>query len=246
MAALVLLAWVAPARAQEAPAAVPEFGIVDNSFFVEEAFNQDPGTFQNVAVVRASGGSATDLAFTQEWPLGSLRHQFGYTVPLSHAGGRAGLGDVVLSYRCQVWTESERTPAFAPRVSVLLPSGREADGFGAGTTGWQINLPFSRQRGAFYFHGNAGFTWHPGLDALTPHAGASAVWNTRPLLNLLIETLAEFEEDSTGVTLSPGVRGGWNVGEAQVILGAAVPVALSGRTSEASVLVYFSYEGPFR
>jgi hypothetical protein len=246
MAVLALLAGAGGVAAQETPAGTSVFGIVDNSFFVEEAFNQDPGTFQNIVAVEAHGQSTTDLAFTQEWPLGSARHQFGYSVPLSQAGGRTGLGDVVLSYRYQVWTEDAGRPAFAPRVSAILPSGSEDDGFGAGTAGWQVNLPFSRQRRDLYFHANAGFTWFPGHDTFTPHVGASAVWNTRPMFNLMIEALAELEEEAAGLTLSPGVRGGWNVGEGQVILGGAVPVALTRRTSDASVLVYLSYEGPFR
>jgi hypothetical protein len=241
---VALLVSAGAVFAQSAPGGA--FGIVDNSFFVEEAFNQDPGTFQNIMVVQPHGEGATDFTFTQEWPLGSLTHQFGYSVPVSRADGRAGLGDVVLSYRYQVWTERDGRPAFAPRVSLILPSGSVADGFGAGAAGWQMNLPFSRRRGPVYLHGNAGFTWVSGRDAFTPHAGASAVWNTRPMLNLMIEALAEFEEDAAGLTLSPGVRGGWNVGRGQVILGGALPVERSGGMSDASALVYVSYEGPFR
>jgi hypothetical protein len=49
------------------------------------------------------------------------------------------------------------------------------------------------------------------------------------------------------VTLSPGVRGGWNVAkDAQVIIGAAVPVTWTAGQSSVGLFGYFSYELPFK
>jgi hypothetical protein len=38
----------------------------------------------------------------------------------------------LLNYRFQLREETERGPAIAPRLSVILPTGREADGLGSG------------------------------------------------------------------------------------------------------------------
>lgn len=74
------------------------------------------------------------------------------------------------------------------------------------------------------------------------------------MLNLMMETVAEFEESIEGsdattrsstVTISPGFRGGWNIGSTQLIIGAAVPVTNDSGRSRAAVLGYFSYELPF-
>lgn len=54
---------------------------------------------------------------------------------------------MLINYRYQALTETVQRPALAPRVSVILPSGREQDGLGGGDVGWQVNLPFSKQRG---------------------------------------------------------------------------------------------------
>ena len=48
-------------------------------------------------------------------------------------------------------------------------------------------------------------------------------------------------------TLSPGVRGGWNFGDRQLILGFAVPITWSsGEDTDTAAFVYFSYELPFK
>ena len=43
-------------------------------------------------------------------------------------------------------------------------------------------------------------------------------------------------------TLSPGARGGWNLGEHQLILGAAIPITWVASDSSAGVFLYLSYE----
>ena len=45
-------------------------------------------------------------------------------------------------------------------------------------------------------------------------------------------------------TFSPGARGGWNLGDKQLILGAAVPITFA-RETDAGILLYLSYELPF-
>jgi len=253
---LLLVIAVAPVRAQ-APVLIP-FPILDNSFIVEEAFNQPAGIFQNIFGVRLDEGSEWEFGFTQEWPVGSQTHQFSYTVPASGFDGSSGLGDVLINYRYQWWLESAGRPAFSPRISVILPSGAEDEGRGAGVVGWQANLPFSKQQGDLYFHWNGGFTWLPNaagnVDLFTPFLAASAIWRTRPMFNLMLEALAEFEEEMgvttterrSALTLSPGFRTGWNVSDHQIIVGFAVPVTFAEETNNAAAFVYFSYELPFK
>lgn len=67
-------------------------GFTDNSFLVEEAYNQEPGVVQHIFGAfygQNKLGGADDkslsLGFTQEWPLFSQTHQFSYTVPYTFA-----------------------------------------------------------------------------------------------------------------------------------------------------------------
>lgn len=251
------------------PAAVERFAITDNSFLVEEAFNQEAGIFQNIFnVVRFDGG--WDASFTQEWPVVSQTHQFSYTVPFGGFGGNSGIGDLLLNYRYQLWTEDDRRPAFSPRLSLILPSGDEEKGLGNGSPGLQINLPFSKQRNDVYFHWNGGFTFVPGVSdkrcctlvpvddvtLLTPHLSGSAIWRVRPMVNLMMESVLEWPEELssavgtterfTSFTLSPGARGGWNIGDHQLIVGVALPITWAQGDSEAGIFGYFSYELPFK
>ena len=73
------------AHAQTTPArASRPFEILDNSFLVEEAFNQEAGVFQNI-VTAARADASWELGFTQEWPVGTQRHQLSYTAPFVSA-----------------------------------------------------------------------------------------------------------------------------------------------------------------
>jgi hypothetical protein len=48
-----------------------------------------------------------------------------------------------------------------------------------------------------------------------------------------------------GVTLSPGFRAGWDIGDQQLVAGFAVPTTWRGGESASGVFFYFSYELPF-
>jgi hypothetical protein len=264
---LIALALPVPLSAQSpsSPANAP-FAILDNSFLVEEAFNQEPGVVQNIFGF-VHTGTEWETSFTQEWPVASRAHQFSYTLVFDRVDGARGIGDVLINYRYQLWSEGPRRPAFAPRVSVILPSGDHAKGLGDGVTGLQVNLPFSKQRGAFYWHWNAGVTYLPGASTsddttrgndvtlVTPRVAASTIWQVRPMLNVMLEETLEFQESVSGPSavsrhvefvLSPGVRGGWNIGDQQIILGAAVPIIVADRQAHCGGVAYFSYELPFR
>lgn len=252
-----------PASGRPEPSSATPFEILDNSFLVEEAFNQEAGIFQNIfGLIRIGGG--WEMVFTQEWPVGGQTHQFSYGVPVVGASDGRGPGDVLINYRWQASTEAGGRPAFSPRISLILPTGDTDRGRGSGTVGLQTNLPFSRQVGDFYVHWNAGLTWLPGVEAsligedvtlTSPHLGASAIWRARPLIHLMLESIVLWEQSALAdgtttreraATLSPGVRAGWNFGDQQLVLGLAVPVTFSGGESDTGIFGYASYELPFR
>lgn len=252
---LLALACASPAAAQARP-----FGIADNSYLVEEAFNQEPGVFQNILNMRASEEGDWEASFTQEWPFFSQAHQLSYTIPYAALGGVSGVGDVFLSYRWQAAMEEGSTPAVSPRVSLILRGGSVTDGLGDGGLGWQVNLPVSKQFGDVYLHANAGFTHlappeaEAGeYDLLTPHVALSGIYRLRPMFHLMLESVVEWEESAeaaierrdTLFTLSPGFRTGWNRGDSQAILGVALPLEFGGGVTDVSVFGYFSYELPF-
>jgi DtxR family Mn-dependent transcriptional regulator len=256
-----------------APASSRPFEITDNSFLVEEAFNQEPNIFQNIFGLVRIGGEWEGI-FTQEWPIGDETHQLSFSVPFLGGGGTSGLGDILVNYRFQALREGTGRPAFAPRASLILPTGDEDDGLGSGVVGFQVNLPFSKQVEDWYFHWNAGVTWLPGVKTApsqslggaspvaaddialtTPHAGASAIWRARPMIHLMLESLVEWEHVVSGpgatsrttlFTISPGVRVGWNFGDRQLVLGLAMPATIGDDDTDAGVFTYASWELPFR
>ena len=243
------------------------FAITDNSFLIEEAFNQEAGIFQNIfGATRVNSEWAA--TFTQEWPVVSQSHQLSYTIAFLDGGTEFGVADSLLNYRYQAMMEGPGRPAFSPRASLVLPTGSVADGRGAGSYGLQVNLPFSKQQGDVYWHWNAGFTWLPRADTpgetapggsrhaslMSPFLAGSAVYRLRPMLHLMLENVLTFEQSFDGVassretlyTISPGFRGGWNVGDAQIVPGAALPITWGGGGADIGLFLYFSYELPFR
>ena len=83
----------------------------------------------------------------------------------------------------------------------------------------------------------------------------NAIWRARPMFNLMLETIMEWSEQLDGpgttnrvkaFTLSPGARGGWNIGYHQLILGLAIPVTWSGGGNGHRRVRVPVYELPFR
>ena len=121
--ALVLIAAAARAGAQT-PDRSRKWEILDNSFLVEESFNQEPGVVQNIFSWTRSRHGEWAASFTQEWPAPGVTHQLSYTIPFSRVGEHRGLNDVLLNYRYQLQREGDGRPAISPRLSLILPTGR--------------------------------------------------------------------------------------------------------------------------
>ena len=183
------MAWLSSGSAAVAADPRPAAGIQDNSFLIEEAYNQEAGVIQHINGLRLQGGDAF-FNFTQEWPLASQRHQFSYSIPYAwqrpgnaaeqdqtdlivdfEEGGapEQGLGDIMLNYRYQALFETDAQPAFAPRLSLILPTGDRDKGLGNESLGYQINLPVSKiVSDRVTVHGNAGLTSYVDVDGRQP------------------------------------------------------------------------------
>ena len=90
LVAIVLLGVNSLGQQDPAPAAAP--GIQDNSFLVEEAYNQNFGVVQHISsFTRSFESKDWNYTFTQEWPVPGERHQLSYTLVALHAGAFPGL-----------------------------------------------------------------------------------------------------------------------------------------------------------
>ncbi len=261
-AALLALGAVPPAVVSgQAPA------IRDNSFLLEEAYNQEAGVVPHAALLHHAGGSAGwQVIFAQEWPLGSQRHQVSFSMPFAGGSGTSGLGDLGVHYRYQLLGGGDEPLALAPRFSLLAPTGSPEEGTGAGSVGLQVGLPASLALGSrFAGHANAAFTLTPSSEspagsratALDLGAGASLVWLAAPWVNLLVEGVWARTEEvvGSGVTaardeafLSPGLRFAWNLpGGQQLVPGIAWTIGVGPSAgAESLLLVYLSFEHAFR
>ena len=243
----LLLAPTLPLAAQDAP------HIADNSFLIEEAYNQESGVVQHISTFsRLEGGGAWGFGFTQEWPFRGIQHQLSYTVPVLHVpvltpdGSGTGLGDVLLNYRYQLVGDGETPLHVAPRLSVILPTGSEDEGRGTGSVGLQTNLPLSYVLSdALVAHGNAGLTLEGESGDVDANLGASAIWRVHRSVNLMLETVWGSAQDDV-VLLNPGVRWAFDFDSGlQIVPGFAYTFALGGDDAEA-LFLYLSFEHPFR
>jgi hypothetical protein len=249
-------------------------GIQDNSFLVEEAYNQEPGVVQhilNVPVFFSHGEKEITPSFTQEWPIFGQTHQFSYTAPHTFTEDENGFADVRLNYRLQALMESDCTPAFAPRFSFVVPTGDANKGFGRDRVGYEINLPFSKiVSDRWTLHFNAGGSLFPNVrdrDLWNYNLGGSAIYAVSRNLNLMLESVAAWEEDvdsaaiaasaketlvrlrridrSVTALISPGARYAFNLPNAQLVVGVAVPIGLTSESPDYGLFFYLSFEHPF-
>ena len=260
-ALLALLLGAAVVGAQDEP-------IADNSFLIEEAYNQESGVVQHInAFSRDASSGDWVYTFTQEWPLHGLKHQISYSLPVqdvhSPLAAAVGIGDVALNYRYQA-VGAERI-AFAPRLSLLVPTGESKRRLGAGGVGVQLNLPLSWAWGSrLVTHWNAGYThtysardeFGDRADTNAINLGQSVVWLAHPRFNLLVETVytraqavagERTTESSDALFVSPGVRWAYNFSNGlQIVPGVAFPIGVGPSSGDHGVFVYLSLEHPFR
>ena len=237
-------------------------GIQDNSFFVEEAYNQEPGVVQhifNLALLFAGSEKQLSPSFTQEWPVFSQTHQFSYTLPYTFTENDTGFEDARLNYRLQALFEQQGIPAFAPRFSLVLPIGDAEKGFGHERFGYEINLPLSKVLSdRWTVHFNAGGSFFPdvgGHDLVNYNLGGSAIFAVSRDFNLMLESIAVWEEDvdvtgqverTVAALISPGARYAFNLpNDTQLVVGLGIPVGLTADAPDVGLFFYCSFEHPF-
>ena len=254
----------------------PAKGIQDNSFFVEEAYNQEPGIVQHIINLPAffkPDNNEVSFVFTQEWPVFSQTHQFSYTIPYTFTESENGFEDIRLNYRLQALMEGERRPAFAPRFSLVTPTGDVSKGFGHERLGYEINLPFSKivsERVTLNF--NAGGALFPDVndrDLWNYNLGGSVIYAVSRDFNLMLEAVAFWEQDvadpaeslaappttndlarridrTLTALFSPGARYAFNLpNDLQIVVGAAAPIGLTSDSPDWGLFFYLSFEHPF-
>lgn len=224
--------------------------IQDNSFLVEEAYNQEPGIIQHISLfVRDQRSHAWIYTFTQEWPAPSIKHQLSYTIPLASDSGR-GIGDVMLNYRYQFVGSGETALAIAPRLSVVLPTGSETKGFGRGHPGLQLAIPVSRVLASrLASHSNLGVTTYSGGGGVDLAAGQSLIYAMNARVQLMTEvvwTETHFRRSpETQLQVSPGIRWAYNMTSGlQIVPGVAFAVGVGPSRGDRSLVGYLSFEHP--
>ena len=255
-------AIVAAARADEAPAP-----LADNSFLIEEAYNQEPGVIQHIGLFsRDASGDGWGLSLTEEWPFRSQRHQLSLGIQLAKGGGDVEFGDTLVNYRYQVPIADGRL-AFAPRLSAILPTGDEQRGAGLGAFGLQVNLPFSAEiHPRWVTHTNAGVTRVDGagdagdravveFDLETLNLGQSLIFRATPRINPMLEVVwARERQNAHGATLTTeegfvalGVRWGHDFASGlQIVPGIAYAQGFDDADGEEQWLFYLSFEHALR
>jgi hypothetical protein len=259
LAILVLIAFgFSGASAQELKR------IRDNSFLLEEAYNQESGVIQHIQAFQYRKDDSWNYTFTEEWPVPRETHQLSVTVPVNHIdsdGAETGVGDLMLNYRYQLVLQDP--VALAPRLSLILPTGDDQEGLGDGAVGFQANIPLSVEMGdKWVTHWNLGATYIP--DAKGPggmqrdktgfNYGASLIYLVSENFNLLVEAAGASLDSIEGnglvkredsLFINPGLRFAINHESGlQIVPGVGAPIGVGPSQNEYGVFVYLSLEHP--
>jgi hypothetical protein len=225
--------------------------IKDNSFLVEEAYNQEQGVVQHIGFFKADRILKDGVfVFTQEWPIISSRHQFSYSLPVSIVTQRLNLENVLLNYRYQLLQQKEIS--VAPRITVILPvKDRKVS---ATSSGIEFNIPISAELNSkWVMHVNAGGNFIREDDNLnrllsrtkTSFSGLSFIYLALATFNILNEFTYMIEEThinglaeaASSFTWNPGIRFAVNFSSgAQLVPGISFPV--KGALSENALGIF--------
>jgi hypothetical protein len=238
--------------------------IEDNSFLLEEAYNQEEGVIQYIQSYQYSKKTKNwNYTFTNEIPVPNQAHQFSYTVPLARVGDdptfQSGLGDIALNYRYQLIKNDDM--ALSPRFSVILPTGQYKKGLGNGATGYQVNIPLSVDLAdKWVSHWNVGATYTPKAreasgvraDIRGTNHGASLVYLYSETLNFLVEYVRNenqaVQADGSktwekSAFLNPGLRYATNYASGwQMVSGVSFPIGVGPSRKDNGILFYLSFE----
>lgn len=241
---------------------VPLFGqekmIADNSFLIEEAFNQEAGVVQHIFTGYSPRQSSDfGFSFTQEWPFLSRSHQVSLTFSGDRLTGKLDFTEMLVNYRYQLTSFEEKGIFVSPRLSLIVPINNEFEKIGV-----QVNLPVSQQiSDKFIFHYNLGGSYtslthtssKSGIHEV--FAGISGIWMPVYSTNFMLEVLAVNSESvvdantidaENSLTVNPGIRFAIDIGSLQIVPGISFPFVFSKNSSQLDgVFFYLSFEHPF-
>ena len=241
--------------------------IQDNSFLVEEAYNQEDGVIQHISCFQKLTTGNWAFTQTEEWAVQSLKHQLSLTLVATHAAdfGGSGWGDTFINYRYQLVGSGDTRLAIAPRLSLLAPTGNPVYGRGMGGAGLQTNLPVGFEVNKHIVtHWNAGATWvpraqdqfHQRASSLGANLGQSFVWLINPRVNTLLETVWSSNPQvvapgrtarEKNLYISPGIRWSHNFSNGlQIVPGVGVPLGVGPSAGQVGLIFYLSFEHGFR
>lgn len=234
--------------------------IQDNSFLLEEAYNQEPGVVQFIQTYKKNDDTNDwEYQFTNEYPIKNEENQFSFMIPVQRidATDKQGTGDIALNYRHQLL--KREGVVMAPRFSILVPTGDYKNELGNGAVGYQFNNAISIEiSDKWVTHWNFGATVTPNAkgaygnkgDLRSFNWGASVIWLAHEKLNALVEFVGENEEKLTATgkeyepkfVINPGIRGAIDFPSTQIVPGFSIPIGVGPSEGEISYFTYFSIE----
>lgn len=241
--------------------------IEDNSFLLEEGFNQEPGVYQFIQKYQTfNRAKGYEYSFENEIPIPDESRQFSYEFAHGRADseGHGAISDITLSYRIQPLNKDGFL--MADRFGLIVPTGRVEKGAGNGVWGFEFSKAVTIPVGEKWMnHWNFGFSVLPNAKSqghdergtiTSFSSGTSLIYLFSDRLNFMLEALLEsgqgIEADGsksaeTSLTLNPGLRFAVDLDwkETQIVPGISFPTEMLNNRTEHGVLVYLSIEPKF-
>lgn len=238
--------------------------IEDNSFLLEEAFNQEWGVYQFIQKYQTSErAGGYEYSFENEIPITDKTHQFSYELSFGRPEniGHGAVSDVTLNYRYQPFNKDG--VLLSERFGLILPTGKVEKDAGNGVYGFEFMQAASIFiNDQFITHFNFGFDVLPNaktkdIDKRNTLAGftggSSIIYMHNDWVNFMFEALLQSGQtteldgsvsNETSMTLNPGVRFAIDLDwkETQIVPGIAFPTEILNRPQEHGVLFYLSIE----
>lgn len=238
--------------------------IEDNSFLLEEAFNQEWGVYQFIQKYQtAKRAKGYEYSFENEIPITDKTHQFSYEFAYGRpdSTGHGAISDVTLNWRIQPYNKDG--VLLADRFGLIVPTGRVDKNAGNGVYGFefmQAGTLFINDQ--FVTHFNFGFDVLPNaktagtdkrntLSSFT--GGSSLIYMHNDWVNFMLEGLLQAGQSTlpdgtvtseTSFTINPGMRFAFDLAwkETQIVPGISFPTEILNRPQEHGVLFYLSIE----
>ena len=228
--------------------------IEDNSFLLEEAYNQEKNEYQFIQRFDVSERGGQDYSVEFEAPITPLTHQFSFD--LSHTkdddSSQRAFGDLALNYRYQSY--NHKNNILTQRLGVIIPTGSVEKETSNGVYGFTfVQSATLKLNEVFMNHWNIGITTYPDENLTGFLLGGSFVYLYQDNFNFLFEALYETDESVTPeggndrantLFLNPGARfayeTSWN--ETQIVPGISFPFQYTEKRFHPAILLYLSLE----